>query len=164
MDGTDHFPEVIAAEQGVTVPHKSVSVAENETEKEAVDEHASTSALDKSHDGGLAGWLTVFGGALCMFCTFGMIQTFGVFQDYYTVRDLVAISRLYPEHLLYGLYSVSACPTRALRISVGLAPSKFAYYLYWVCLRAACLIGDISVGYLVEERSFIWCRKGCPLD
>ena len=38
-------------------------------------------------EGGLAGWLTVFGGSMILFCTFGAVQSFGVYQDYYTVRD-----------------------------------------------------------------------------
>ncbi|TFK37091.1 major facilitator superfamily domain-containing protein [Crucibulum laeve] len=35
-------------------------------------------------EGGLRGWLTVIGGALITFCTFGVVQSFGVYQDYYT--------------------------------------------------------------------------------
>ncbi|PPR01202.1 hypothetical protein CVT26_016083 [Gymnopilus dilepis] len=35
-------------------------------------------------EGGLRAWLTVFGGMLVTFCTFGVVQSFGVYQDYYT--------------------------------------------------------------------------------
>ncbi|KAF9466018.1 MFS general substrate transporter [Collybia nuda] len=35
-------------------------------------------------EGGLRGWLTVLGGALVLMCTFGNVQSFGVYQDYYT--------------------------------------------------------------------------------
>lgn len=35
-------------------------------------------------EGGLQGWLTVLGGALVCFCGFGVVQSFGVYQDYYT--------------------------------------------------------------------------------
>ncbi|RPD65718.1 MFS general substrate transporter [Lentinus tigrinus ALCF2SS1-7] len=35
-------------------------------------------------EGGLAAWLTVIGGSMVLFCTFGAIQSFGVYQDYYT--------------------------------------------------------------------------------
>ncbi|KAH7915578.1 MFS general substrate transporter [Hygrophoropsis aurantiaca] len=36
-------------------------------------------------EGGLQGWLTVFGGAMVLFCTFGAVQSFGVYEDYYTL-------------------------------------------------------------------------------
>ncbi|KAF8520751.1 MFS general substrate transporter [Hysterangium stoloniferum] len=35
-------------------------------------------------EGGMAAWLTVIGGAAVLFCTLGAVQSFGVFQDYYT--------------------------------------------------------------------------------
>ncbi|KAF8512199.1 MFS general substrate transporter [Gautieria morchelliformis] len=35
-------------------------------------------------EGGWVGWLTVIGGTMVLFSTFGAIQSFGVFQDYYT--------------------------------------------------------------------------------
>ncbi|KAI0087793.1 major facilitator superfamily domain-containing protein [Irpex rosettiformis] len=35
-------------------------------------------------EGGLRGWLTVIGGAMVCMCSFGVVQSFGVFQDYYT--------------------------------------------------------------------------------
>ncbi|KAJ6544706.1 MFS general substrate transporter [Mycena sp. CBHHK59/15] len=35
-------------------------------------------------EGGLQAWLTVAGGWMVVFCTFGAIQSFGVYQDYYT--------------------------------------------------------------------------------
>ncbi|TFY75972.1 hypothetical protein EWM64_g8040 [Hericium alpestre] len=35
-------------------------------------------------EGGLRGWLTVAGGSMIVFCTFGAVQSFGVYQDYYT--------------------------------------------------------------------------------
>ncbi|THG98150.1 hypothetical protein EW026_g4001 [Hermanssonia centrifuga] len=35
-------------------------------------------------EGGLRAWLTVLGGFMVMFCTFGAVQAFGVYQDYYT--------------------------------------------------------------------------------
>ncbi|KZT66437.1 MFS general substrate transporter [Daedalea quercina L-15889] len=37
-------------------------------------------------DGGLAAWLSVIGGWLVMFCSFGYVNSFGVFQAYYTVH------------------------------------------------------------------------------
>ncbi|KAG6831552.1 hypothetical protein H0H92_009471 [Tricholoma furcatifolium] len=35
-------------------------------------------------EGGLKAWLTVLGGTMVTFCTFGVVQSFGVYQDYYT--------------------------------------------------------------------------------
>ncbi|TFY52943.1 hypothetical protein EVG20_g10333, partial [Dentipellis fragilis] len=35
-------------------------------------------------EGGLRAWLTVAGGSMVVFCTFGAVQSFGVYQDYYT--------------------------------------------------------------------------------
>ncbi|XP_006456029.1 hypothetical protein AGABI2DRAFT_77443 [Agaricus bisporus var. bisporus H97] len=35
-------------------------------------------------EGGTRAWLTVLGGSISVFCTFGVVQSFGVYQDYYT--------------------------------------------------------------------------------
>ncbi|KAJ3509211.1 hypothetical protein NLJ89_g5344 [Agrocybe chaxingu] len=35
-------------------------------------------------EGGWRAWLTVMGGSMVTFCTFGVVQSFGVYQDYYT--------------------------------------------------------------------------------
>ncbi|KAI0273311.1 major facilitator superfamily domain-containing protein [Gloeopeniophorella convolvens] len=35
-------------------------------------------------EGGLKAWLTVVGGSAAIFCTFGAVQSFGIYQDYYT--------------------------------------------------------------------------------
>ncbi|KAF9465927.1 major facilitator superfamily domain-containing protein [Collybia nuda] len=35
-------------------------------------------------EGGVKAWLTVIGGSIVTFCTFGVVQSFGVYQDYYT--------------------------------------------------------------------------------
>ncbi|TFK45969.1 MFS general substrate transporter [Heliocybe sulcata] len=35
-------------------------------------------------EGGLTAWLTVLGGSMVLFCTIGAVQSFGVYQDYYT--------------------------------------------------------------------------------
>jgi len=39
-------------------------------------------------EGGLTGWLTVSGGFLVTFCSFGTAQSFGVYQDYYAQNTL----------------------------------------------------------------------------
>lgn len=43
-------------------------------------------------DGGLQAWLTVLGGFCILFCSFGWINTIGVFQDYYQTHQLAAYS------------------------------------------------------------------------
>ncbi|KAF8154611.1 major facilitator superfamily domain-containing protein [Crassisporium funariophilum] len=35
-------------------------------------------------EGGRQAWMTVMGGTMVTFCTFGVVQSFGVYQDYYT--------------------------------------------------------------------------------
>ncbi|KAJ8586712.1 MFS general substrate transporter [Rhizopogon salebrosus TDB-379] len=35
-------------------------------------------------EGGLQAWLTVLGGSMILFCTFGTVQSFGVYQAYYS--------------------------------------------------------------------------------
>lgn len=39
-------------------------------------------------DGGLEAWLVVFGGWCALFCTFGLINCVGVFQEYYSAEPL----------------------------------------------------------------------------
>ena len=36
-------------------------------------------------EGGLRAWCSVIGGSLVLFVTFGAVQSFGVYQDFYTV-------------------------------------------------------------------------------
>ncbi|PPR07866.1 hypothetical protein CVT24_005603 [Panaeolus cyanescens] len=43
-------------------------------------------------EGGLRAWLTVLGGTIVTFCTFGVVQSFGVYQDYYTRNTLQSLS------------------------------------------------------------------------
>ncbi|KAG6334754.1 hypothetical protein ID866_4331 [Astraeus odoratus] len=45
---------------------------------------AATPAPPTFPEGGLQAWLTIFGGFMIVFCTFGTVQSFGVYQDYYT--------------------------------------------------------------------------------
>ncbi|PCH34806.1 MFS general substrate transporter [Wolfiporia cocos MD-104 SS10] len=49
------------------------------------DDASSTSTLTIS-DGGLRAWLAVLGGYLVIFSTFGYSNSFGVYQDYYTLH------------------------------------------------------------------------------
>ncbi|RPD71696.1 MFS general substrate transporter [Lentinus tigrinus ALCF2SS1-7] len=60
------------------------AVDPDEKEVESQEVHPVPSAAPAFPEGGLAGWLTVIGGSLVLFCTFGAVQSFGVYQDYYT--------------------------------------------------------------------------------
>ncbi|KAH7145433.1 riboflavin transporter MCH5 [Dactylonectria estremocensis] len=44
-------------------------------------------------DGGFEAWLVVFGGFCALFCTFGLINCIGVFQEYYTKGPLSTYSQ-----------------------------------------------------------------------
>ncbi|KJA21762.1 hypothetical protein HYPSUDRAFT_41606 [Hypholoma sublateritium FD-334 SS-4] len=46
------------------------------------------SAAPDFPEGGLRAWLTVLGGTMTTFCTFGVVQSFGVYQDYYSRNSL----------------------------------------------------------------------------
>ena len=39
-------------------------------------------------DGGFEAWLVVFGGFLALFCSFGLVNCIGVFQQYYVTGPL----------------------------------------------------------------------------
>lgn len=39
-------------------------------------------------DGGAAAWLTVFGAFLALFCSFGLLNSFGSFQTWYAEHQL----------------------------------------------------------------------------
>ncbi|TBU44847.1 major facilitator superfamily domain-containing protein [Dichomitus squalens] len=55
-------------------------------ERSVNDELKTTSPITSPSfpEGGLRAWLTVLGGSMVVMCTFGIVQSFGVFQDYYT--------------------------------------------------------------------------------
>ncbi|KAJ7596021.1 major facilitator superfamily domain-containing protein [Mycena floridula] len=58
-------------------------VLHSSSEKTNGQDQGTGKPVDSFEEGGLRGWLAVFGGALVTFCTFGVVQSFGVFQDYY---------------------------------------------------------------------------------
>ncbi|KAJ8518626.1 hypothetical protein ONZ45_g4304 [Pleurotus djamor] len=49
----------------------------------SVDEKPPPSAIPPVPEGGRQAWLSVIGGSMILFCTFGVVQSFGVYQDYY---------------------------------------------------------------------------------
>ncbi|KAI0926615.1 hypothetical protein AcV7_005507 [Taiwanofungus camphoratus] len=53
-----------------------------------VEEHPPTVVETVPPDGGSTAWLTILGAWMVQFCTFGYINAFGVYQDYYTTTFL----------------------------------------------------------------------------
>lgn len=73
-------------------------------------------------EGGVRAWLTVAGGSMIFMCSFGIVQSFGVFQDYYTVSILLPYA---PQSLrTHTVHSVWRSPSTARRKSAGSAPSS----------------------------------------
>ncbi|KAL0570671.1 hypothetical protein V5O48_011295 [Marasmius crinis-equi] len=56
-------------------------------------------------EGGLQAWLTVLGGWMVLFCTAGSMQSFGVYQNYYTLVSLTD----HPPSDISWIGSVQAC-------------------------------------------------------
>ncbi|KZT28360.1 MFS general substrate transporter [Neolentinus lepideus HHB14362 ss-1] len=66
-------------------------------------------------EGGLTAWLTVLGGSMVFFCTFGAVQSFGVYQDYYTRTGLSE----YPPSDVSWIGSLQVCLMFLLGLPVG---------------------------------------------
>lgn len=64
-------------------PAQNSSLNEKSNLEDEVQTPSDVVATQQLPEGGLRGWLTVMGGALVTFCTFGVVQSFGVYQDYY---------------------------------------------------------------------------------
>ncbi|TFK24106.1 MFS general substrate transporter [Coprinopsis marcescibilis] len=68
-----------------TVESKEAYASNTSNEDDLVHKEAGTrGSPDDFREGGLQGWLSIAGGTLVSFCTFGVVQSFGVYQDYYT--------------------------------------------------------------------------------
>ncbi|KAI5124992.1 hypothetical protein M0805_007417 [Coniferiporia weirii] len=66
--------------------------------------------VDEIPDGGMSAWLVVIGSTLALFSSFGIVNSYGVFQDYYTTHSLagsasssISIIGAFQLFLLYGL-------------------------------------------------------------
>ncbi|KDR79107.1 hypothetical protein GALMADRAFT_63444 [Galerina marginata CBS 339.88] len=68
-------------EHVVDIETRAAEVADAESDRDAVQ-------LPPFPEGGLRAWLTVLGGTMVTFCTFGVVQSFGVYQDYYSRTSL----------------------------------------------------------------------------
>jgi MCP family monocarboxylic acid transporter-like MFS transporter 10 len=59
------------------------------TERRPSDTETDTESCQlKQHEGGRAAWCTVAGSALVYYASFGIMNSFGYFQNYYTVNFL----------------------------------------------------------------------------
>lgn len=70
---------------------RAIEVKNATSSASSVVEDGSTSVSDVLTDKGLKAWLTVFGGALMLFCC-GQITAFGVFETYYAQHQLRGVS------------------------------------------------------------------------
>ncbi|KAG6890034.1 hypothetical protein C0995_012491 [Termitomyces sp. Mi166 len=73
-------------------------------------EHIESTAQENSEtipEGGIRAWLTVLGGTMVTFCTFGVVQSFGVYQDYYTCKHIITTKIFLRKVLGWGLEWVS---------------------------------------------------------
>lgn len=66
-------------------PEVTVSSDASPSQTQTIDKEAQNATpVTTFPEGGLTGWLTVLGGFMVLFTTFGAVQSFGVYQDYYT--------------------------------------------------------------------------------
>lgn len=72
-----HHPDTYDLEQGLNMEGKSATAPP-----------AAGGWGDDCPDGGVEAWLVVFGGWCALFCTFGLINCVGVFQQYYLAHPL----------------------------------------------------------------------------
>lgn len=96
-----------SSEEGSRSLAMSLSKQDIEAISQNPDAHITQSATTPQFpEGGMQAWLTVIGGcvydpstrtdllqciksrSMVTFCTFGVVQSFGVYQDYYTVRPI----------------------------------------------------------------------------
>jgi MFS transporter, MCT family, solute carrier family 16 (monocarboxylic acid transporters), member 10 len=77
----------LSAEAGSVNSSQDTVLKENSTSCD-ITEKDSNSA-EKDAEGNLSSWLTVVGSSLVYFATFGIINSFGFFQNYYQTKFLV---------------------------------------------------------------------------
>ncbi|KAJ7202840.1 major facilitator superfamily domain-containing protein [Mycena pura] len=64
--------------------HSNTQLVKDTPDAKEVFPTSATSDAPTFPEGGRDAWLTVAGGWMVTFCTFGAVQSFGVYQDYYT--------------------------------------------------------------------------------
>lgn len=75
-----------------TTPHDPESAPEQATGGEGAGGPPPGFRPEDFPDGGREAWLVVFGGSCALFCTFGLINCVGVFQEYYSNNVLTDYS------------------------------------------------------------------------
>ncbi|KAG6833145.1 hypothetical protein H0H87_010859 [Tephrocybe sp. NHM501043] len=86
-----NVPAYTPSEQGLTSPTNSVASTKEELEVAAGQPSIAHANAPGFPEGGIQAWFTVLGGTIVTFCTFGVVQSFGVYQDYYTVSSYASI-------------------------------------------------------------------------
>ncbi|KAG9120536.1 hypothetical protein FRC07_003930, partial [Ceratobasidium sp. 392] len=97
------------------------------------DQEKATLALPDVPEGGFTAWMTVAGSWLILFCTFGYLNAFGVFQDYY-VREYMTNKT---TSVISWIGSTQLC----LLFMMGLVSGKLfdMGYFHW-CIAIGSLV------------------------
>ncbi|GAA5971468.1 hypothetical protein JCM11641_008366 [Rhodosporidiobolus odoratus] len=99
-------------------------------------------------DGGLKAWLTVLGGWLILFSTFGYVNAFGVFQSYYKEY----VFQDHSESDISWIGSVQLCLTLSMALVAGPLFDKGRFRLL-VAVGSALWIASV---FLIPEASEFW--------
>jgi hypothetical protein len=89
--------------------------------EEFVTDESSLETDIKENDGGLQGWLTVAGSSLVYFSAFGIVNSFGFFQDLYSNKYLTST----PAPTIAFIGTIQITLLNALAAPAG---SLFDYY------------------------------------
>lgn len=82
----------------------ALSLSQHESDLEANDKPRGDSLdVDSFPDGGLEAWLVVLGGWCALVCTFGLINSVGVFEQYYVSGPLKAYDQSTVSWILSAL-------------------------------------------------------------
>lgn len=86
--------------------------------KSSLDQHEYSDPVD----GGVRAWLTVLGGFIALFCSFGQLNAFGTFQAWYATHQL---SHLHPSTISW----IGSLQLWVFFFSVRVLPSIFCLHL-----------------------------------
>ncbi|KAG2358400.1 major facilitator superfamily domain-containing protein [Suillus spraguei] len=95
-------------------------------------------ALPPFPEGGLQAWLTVLGGSMILFCTFGAVQSFGVYQAYYSSHYL-------PQYVASDISWIGSMQTFLLFAGGLLSGKLFDEGYFHHCIGAGSLIYLFSI-------------------
>ncbi|KAI0409288.1 monocarboxylate permease-like protein [Xylaria palmicola] len=189
-DGEDtiaNTSERNSLDQGSIKQGSSVKVANKDPEKGSADlssqssQPSATPSIDPNDfpDGGREAWLVVFGGALILFCSFGIINCAGVFVEYYlegplsnyTSSDITWITSL-QSFLLTGSNLIMGrlfdsygtrwiLPLGTIFYSFGLMVLSLSteYYQFILSQGVVCGIGGAAVFNCASNSTLTWFSK-----